>query len=211
MLLKLHTSEHPPRLWVFGHGRQWMRKHTATAVALSQGQVSLWECGGGQKHFKQPAAQMVLQDTTTSLIAQLLSKCRGKGREGFHPIYGCSMVKASRCSSQEAPWKSPHHNNSVSSSNSKRWGKHLFSKTPFENNSKLFMHKEQRAQMQGRNTCTACTGTQKTYLYQAHQFPSTPSHLVASKLEKTMNSPSDFSILFNSKILYVKYTWNTTL
>ena len=107
-----------------------------------------WACengrGGGQKHFKKPAAQMVLQDMT-SLIPQLLSKCRGQWREVFHPIYRWSMVKAGRCSSQGAPWKSPHHSDSASGSNSKRWGKCLFSKTPFKNNSKLFMHKEQRA------------------------------------------------------------------
>lgn len=45
-----------------------------------------------------------------------------EGEEVFCPVCGCSMVKASHHSSQGAPWKFPHHSNSSSGSNSKKWG-----------------------------------------------------------------------------------------
>lgn len=146
----------------------------------------------------------------TSLFPRRLSKHRGQDRKVFQPVCGYSVIKTSHCPSQGAPWKSPHHSSSSSGSNSKRQGKHLFSKTTIESNSKFCMHKEQRAEA-GAGTCRACTRTEQTYPVTQAPISTSPSYLMGWNPEKSINSSSGSRTLFNSKTLYVKYSWNTSL
>lgn len=90
-----------------------------------------------------------------------------------------------------------------------KMGKTL-SKTTLENNSRVFMHKEQRADG-GKNTCTSCSRTEEMDPVTSTPISIYPRCLVGWSLEKPMNCHGGFSTLFNSKIFYVRYTCTTSL
>lgn len=162
-------------LWSWLPASEGARCHSCCSVPGASEPVRT-----GRKHLRQTEAQWSFRHGHIP-VPRLLSKHRGQDRKVFQPVCGCSMIKTSRCPFQGAPWKSPHHSGSSSGSNSKRQGKHLFSKTTIESNSKFCMHKEQRADA-GAGTCRACTRTEQTYPATRAPTSTSPSYLVGWNL-----------------------------